>query len=56
MSNVHMISGPMLRQILEAIEDAIRELDCPEVAELTSAALDRKLAKARDAIKERLSD
>jgi hypothetical protein len=35
-----------LRYILDAIKDAQRELEQDEVAELTSAALDRKLEKA----------
>ena len=35
-----------LHMIREAIRDAQRELDTPEVAELTSMALDRKLAAA----------
>lgn len=45
-----------LSTVLEAIEDAILELDSPEVAELTSIALDRKLDAARDALKEILGE
>lgn len=41
-----------LRQVLEAVKDAIHELQEPEVAELTSMALDRKLADARDLLQE----
>ncbi len=46
------VTQAALRQVLEAIEDAIHELNEPEVAELTSMALDQKLADARDLLQE----
>jgi hypothetical protein len=48
--------GRVLEQVLEAIKDAQLELDSPEVVELTSFALDRKLDAARSTLEEILSD
>ena len=54
--SIRSVPESELRKVLEAIEDAIHELDSPEVAELTSMALDRKLAAAKQYLKEVLGD
>ena len=51
-NDVFVVGRPVLAQVLEAIEDAIHELNEPEVAELTSMALDQKLADARALLQE----
>ena len=47
-------ASKVMRFALEAIKDAQRELEQDEVAELTSAALDRKLEKAVRMLEEEL--
>ncbi len=44
----------VLRTALDAIEDTILELEQPEVIELTSMALDRKLSVAQQSLTETL--
>lgn len=51
-----ILGAVLLEEVLEAIEDTILELDTPEVAELTSLALDRKLAQARQLLREVLGN
>ena len=46
----------VLRTALDAIEDTILELEQPEVIELTSMALDRKLASAQQSLTETLDN
>jgi hypothetical protein len=41
-----MLDTPKMRYLLEVLKDVRAELDVPEVAELTSLALDRKVDKA----------
>ena len=42
--------------LLNVLEDVQAELDCPEVAEYTSLALDRKVARAIARLREELED
>lgn len=51
-----IVLRPLLADVLEAIEDTILELDSPEVAELTSLALDRKLENAKQLLTEVLAN
>lgn len=51
-----IIGAVLLEEVLEAIEDTILELNCEEVAELTSLALDRKLENAKQLLTEVLAN
>lgn len=46
----------LLRVSIDAIEDAMCELEQPEILELTSMALDRKLYSAQQQLRKVLED
>lgn len=55
-ARLFIVGEPVLLDILETVEDTILELDSPEVAELTSLALDRKLENAKQQLIEVLNE
>lgn len=50
-----MDDGALFKRVQNVLEDVIAELDQDEVAELTSLALDRKLAEVLTLVEERLN-
>jgi hypothetical protein len=56
MSTVHIVSSDFLQGLLNTFDDIKTELEQPEVVELTSLALDRKIADSIEQLQGELDE